>query len=399
LGKPLEKDRNSADPLPKPELNPLQNPTLGRNMGRWAQVYFTTPPEQREQAVEELLEELESEEQARAERHASREKRAQALRTPRNGRDESQVQNDSELVLVCPSCEQKNPRHWRYCGMCGAPLEPGHEKERKPVPLPTFLRVGEQSGQAPEAGRSEVDDVAWLREKELTQSASGRGRGRKILAVLAFLVLVGVLAWIQREKMTSQRSTALPPSVPAASEGEPEPGVSAATSKPPEADPSEAALQAEKAASKAAPQATPDTPSSAGVRAVVPEAKTKEEVPTPLPAQAAEAGSKNPAIASAVTPALSQAPKPEASNEPDTGQAEYARGQQFLQSRNSPEAARWFWKAVTKHNTAALVSLADLYAKGDGVAQNCDQARVLWRAAAQKGNPEAANRLRNPGCE
>ena len=45
--------------LPSPELNPLTNPVLGRNMGRWAEVYFTSPPERREQAVQELLRELE----------------------------------------------------------------------------------------------------------------------------------------------------------------------------------------------------------------------------------------------------------------------------------------------------------------------------------------------------
>jgi hypothetical protein len=44
--------------LPSPELNPLTNPVLGRNMGRWAEVYFTSPPEKREQAVQELLREL-----------------------------------------------------------------------------------------------------------------------------------------------------------------------------------------------------------------------------------------------------------------------------------------------------------------------------------------------------
>jgi hypothetical protein len=45
--------------LPSPELNPLTNPVLGKNMGRWAEVYFTSPPEKREQAVQELLRELE----------------------------------------------------------------------------------------------------------------------------------------------------------------------------------------------------------------------------------------------------------------------------------------------------------------------------------------------------
>ena len=56
-------DKTSApvSELPKPELNPMMNPTLGRNLGRWAHVYFTSPPDKREEAVTELLHELESE--------------------------------------------------------------------------------------------------------------------------------------------------------------------------------------------------------------------------------------------------------------------------------------------------------------------------------------------------
>lgn len=49
----------SEDELRRPELNPLLNPLLADNMGRWAEVYFTAPPERREEAVLELLHELE----------------------------------------------------------------------------------------------------------------------------------------------------------------------------------------------------------------------------------------------------------------------------------------------------------------------------------------------------
>jgi hypothetical protein len=56
-------DRNST--LPSPELNPLLNPVLGAHMGRWAEVYFTAPPEKREEAVLELLRELQGEKAAK----------------------------------------------------------------------------------------------------------------------------------------------------------------------------------------------------------------------------------------------------------------------------------------------------------------------------------------------
>src|SRR4029077_10776637 len=55
---PPPKTSEPVDELPNPDLNPLLNPTLGRHLGRWAQVYFTSPPEKREEAVEELLREL-----------------------------------------------------------------------------------------------------------------------------------------------------------------------------------------------------------------------------------------------------------------------------------------------------------------------------------------------------
>ena len=41
-----------------PELNPLTNPVLEQNLGRWAKIYFSTPPAKREQAVNNLLEEI-----------------------------------------------------------------------------------------------------------------------------------------------------------------------------------------------------------------------------------------------------------------------------------------------------------------------------------------------------
>jgi len=53
-------DKFDAETLPDPELNPLLNPLLGAHMGRWAEVYFTSPPEKRNQAVADLLRELKS---------------------------------------------------------------------------------------------------------------------------------------------------------------------------------------------------------------------------------------------------------------------------------------------------------------------------------------------------
>jgi hypothetical protein len=57
------------------------------------------------------------------------------------------------------------------------------------------------------------------------------------------------------------------------------------------------------------------------------------------------------------------------------------------------DEVRELWSAVGQGNTAAEVTLAKLYLIGGGVAKNCDQARVLLRAAAKRGNSEAITKL------
>src|SRR6202790_5245208 len=64
-------------------------------------------------------------------------------------------------------------------------------------------------------------------------------------------------------------------------------------------------------------------------------------------------------------------------------------------TRNLSPAAevRALWQEVSKGNTSAEVTLAKLYLIGGGVTKNCDQARVLLRAAAKKGNSESISKL------
>ena len=59
------------------------------------------------------------------------------------------------------------------------------------------------------------------------------------------------------------------------------------------------------------------------------------------------------------------------------------------------------WAAVQAGDTAAAVTLAERYLRGDGVPENCLQARVLLLVASEKKNPEAIrklNELDKTGC-
>jgi TPR repeat protein len=48
---------------------------------------------------------------------------------------------------------------------------------------------------------------------------------------------------------------------------------------------------------------------------------------------------------------------------------------------------------VQAGNSTAAAALAELYIKGDGVPQNCAQARVLLLVASEKRNTAAIKRL------
>jgi hypothetical protein len=90
----------------------------------------------------------------------------------------------------------------------------------------------------------------------------------------------------------------------------------------------------------------------------------------------------------------------------EPGRAELAEAQRILGRKNGSRditgAMKLLWIAVQKGNTTAVLTLSDLYARGQVVAQNCAQARVLLTVAAKKGSEEAKARLgqlSQQGCE
>jgi hypothetical protein len=90
----------------------------------------------------------------------------------------------------------------------------------------------------------------------------------------------------------------------------------------------------------------------------------------------------------------------------ETGQTEYLQALQLLRGKNPgadrSEIVRLLWISVEKGNPSAEVALADMYWRGQGVARNCNQTRILLTAAARKGSAEAQKRLQQfqrEGCE
>ena len=90
----------------------------------------------------------------------------------------------------------------------------------------------------------------------------------------------------------------------------------------------------------------------------------------------------------------------------DKGQAELTLARKYLRESSAPgygpKAADLLWQAVQKGNSEAELQLADLYLRGEVVPRNCNQARILLRAASHatdSGVTPNSRELPEDGCK
>ena len=341
-----------TEPPPPSEVNPLTNPLLERNLGRWAKVYFGNPPGRRDQAVGKLLEEIKRENSL-----------GPAANVARHNFD-----RDTKLSSgVCPGCLHQNPPGHKFCSRCGKVLGAPLPSQAAEDPAP-----GATIDATPPPQQSE-NDVQWLRNRSFASMDEydvPQRRGWKYLAGALVIVLAGLayLQWFSGSRTKVGSST---------------PAVSPMASRPSSADaspPTQQILPPE----KAEPAVQPDPHSAA--------ADTRTRTPAPIQ-QAMR------------TSSLLEAPSSPLSGS-DSGAPDLRLAQRYLGGsmgvRDSAEAAKLLWKAVSKQNATAAILLSDLYMRGDGVPRSCDQARLLLVAAARRGSPQAAQQLRNlesHGCQ
>lgn len=451
---------DGSSTLPPPELNPLLNPVLAQNMGRWAEVYFTSPPEKREQAVLDLLRELQGDNPTPAITAQSpvAEQESPPETAPVSLTSEIPAESPTDVpteVFYCQACGRENPASHRFCGMCGTPVagqraaadlnitdlhiadlhvadllaaeSQNHDVSREP-PRPEYppsedRRVAHLFAEDPvplaqnheeQFGRSEdaASEPAWngnefppARDREFDDrdhrtsnlfEPAPVSRPYGLYAGIAVVVVLALAYVAWRGLQPSQGSRAVLQTPPVVTT---EPAASS-----PLPDPSNANSP------QAIPDRTADVASPANPHAAVPAKGTAEQrqgdprnvdpVPDAANAKAPDAATQ---VASAVIDEKTLQAEPVSAN----GAQELAMAQRYLngaggQERNSSEATKWLWKAIAKHNADATLLLSDLYLKGDGVEKNCDQARVLLDAAAGRGLKGAGDRLRHLqafGCQ
>ncbi len=367
--------------LPPSELNPLLNPILNKNLGRWAEVYFTNPPEKREQAVLHLLRELESTGSKDAPLPSS-----QARSSVRR----AAMTTTQAHAVICGECGFENEAPQRFCGDCGAQLTPlvgltitenarpaerePHARDRATIDrAPQFgsiLNLGDsavpESRQQEASGkRLEPEEDALARSLEKEEASAPLRLSYRILIGAALVVTIVCLAYMAwRGGQTAPGRSAFPEQAPPAVTNQAGP------------------------ASRVSQTLTPPQPAPAAAAATGSNAKLALTAQPPAPEDKRSGTSKDSVIF------------------PADGNQELAQALNLLNGvgteRDSAQAAVWLWKAVEKKNTHATVLLGGLYLRGDGVQKNCDQGRVLLDAAADKGSKDAADLLQNLqafGCQ
>ena len=398
--------------LPEPELNPLLNPVLGQNMGRWAEVYFTSPPEKREQAVLELLHELQAENAALDGTASTSATPAQEESSEPVFEPASKIPEVSRARVRCHACGRENPGSHRFCGMCGSPVgeqaaepsaliedtrEDTHSEERTPRSQgnrTTFLRH-EEAVDEPALTTSELSQFQGGRERSYRDgredeifSYSPASRSYRVYVGIGLAMVIfalGYMAW-RGAQVTSQNSHVEPQAPPAVTQP-----VAQAPAPPPSASSSTSKTD------------TPDGATPVNQKAVIPPPPVRNPIRNDEDARIGSDKSTH----AIPPPAPVAETNPLESSVAGNGSEELVIAQRYLTGgdslqRNSAEAAKWLWKSMAKHNANATLLLADLYLKGDGVSKNCDQARVLLDSAARSGMKQAGEQLRHLqafGCE
>jgi hypothetical protein len=171
-------DPNLNDILPDPRLNPMINPRLGKNLGRWAKVYYTTPPEKRDQAVLELVRELEGGAVPIPETEPSTSVEAEIAQTF------TPAPLDNPLGPITAMPEQ------RFCGHCGSPLKknaPGQPNPKGPLLA--------SDPQAPPVEETARENDLPAEPESLAIDTTGRKRRSRSHILVVLLIATAIGAW------------------------------------------------------------------------------------------------------------------------------------------------------------------------------------------------------------
>ncbi len=318
--------------------------------------------------------------------------------------------------MICPKCSEVNSADFRFCGMCGTPLDvvpagrrpadspsspaaatplpprPVTATEVQPVVRPVSSETNLNSPGANQVSMDSLRERAFSGLDSFSEAEQPGTNPRRIILLLMLLIALGVAGWwtytnylgaMESRKSDTETSTPSESSTSATSDT-PTPKQMAKDAAP-ESDaglppavvppaavaerqpPTDIVDQNKESTPTASPKVT--APAKTVVAKSVPAkslAKREPETPTPKPAKVA-------------IPAAA-----------DTGDAEFKKAEAFLYGRggteNCEEATKYLKAASAKSNAKARSTFGTMYATGHCVARDLPTS-YLWFALALRVDP------------
>ncbi len=337
------------------------------------------------------------------------------------------IRDVGEALVICPNCGEENSSDFRFCGMCGTPLESqplapspmvaaaaqvptrvAETRRSEPRHAPVLNNVPPLAAkpQAPRAvatiagpsllGLGQVSeappDIDTLRQKSFSgvnsflEPEEHTSGGRRVFLLLVLLLALGTAGWWTYSNYVGATRTAT--SHPAAA-----PATSATPAVKPEASTTPPVPPAANSSRPEAPPASPHQ-ETASVQpkpsnpppAAQPSAKQNPPAATPKPVLQVSAARAKTQAAEAPAPA---APKP-ATAVVEGGDADYRKGEAYLYGRgvgeNCDEAVKFLKAASAKQSAKARSTFGTMYATGHCVPRDLPTS-YAWFALALHLDP------------
>lgn len=299
------------------------------------------------------------------------------------------------MTARCNQCGHENNPEYRFCGICGAPLQPAistreHGRER-PSPLsgPSFLGLGDERSR----------DLDYLLEDE-----PPRGHGRLYLALLLLVLSGTLLAWHWQRDGYPWAALVPKPivhNIPAASSA-PDATAPPNTGAPVEPTGNSVPPEAQAPTSPASGEAVPTVVSAPPVGSTpspAPPSTTPET--TQVPKETSDSGKSEakPEVASVPATSVPSVSAPAPTSAAPTSSAETETAET---PAPAPKAVAPIAKAALSKPSPAtppvsfddkIVADGERYLYGRGVPQDCARAQRNLQIGAGNSNPKAQTLL------
>jgi hypothetical protein len=322
-----------------------------------------------------------------------------------------------ETMVRCPSCGEENPPQYRFCGMCGKPVNASTAtapQTTAPIPPAPVKTISSPVAKEPASRVKVEEDIPFNGPSFLGLSGSGStdqhagyllddeeensvGHRRMYLALLILVIAAGMLGWRwyyggfpwQSKVSAPAPATSTVAQSNSASAPAPQPTASQQPTTPTTpANTANTENSSTPSAKVEPPQSQPVSDASSTATA------------TPAPNANDSAAGNTPASGNSTTAQPNKTDDQAASSQPAAAQPASPQPKTTAQLKENSRVSKAAPKKVSLSDEdsstsegQALLTQGERYLYGTGVAQNCGRAEDSLRSAADHGNAQALSDL------